>query len=152
VLETAAGEIELEFFPEKAPRTVANFLALAERGFYDGLTFHRIVKGFMIQGGDPKGDGSGGPGYSIVESPPPDLTYERGVVAMAKTAIEDPGTSGSQFFVVTGDSTPLPPEYALVGKVTSGQEVVDLIGIAPVGPDERPVKPIVIESVEVAES
>ena len=98
----------------------------------------------MIQGGDPKGNGSGGPGYSIVEAPPEDLTYDKGVVAMAKTDLEDPGTSGSQFFVVTGGGTPLPPEYALLGKVTKGQEVVDLIGVAPVGPDDVPVTPIVM--------
>ena len=102
----------------------------------------------MIQGGDPQGNGSGGPGYSVVEAPPEDLTYTKGVVAMAKTAIEDAGTSGSQFFVVTGEDAELPPDYALLGKVTEGQDVVDLIGVAPVGPDEQPVEPIVIESVD----
>jgi len=84
-----------------------------------------------------------------VEAPPEDLSYDKGVVAMAKTAIEDPGTSGSQFFVVTGEGTPLPPEYALLGAVTGGQDVVDTIGVAPVGPDEQPVDPIVITSIEV---
>ena len=110
------------------------------------------MPGFVIQGGDPAGDGSGGPGFSVVEAPPADLAYTKGVVAMAKTAVEDPGTSGSQFFVVTGEDAQLPPEYALLGKVTEGQEVVDLIGVAPVGADEQPVDPIVIESVKVAES
>ena len=106
----------------------------------------------MIQGGDPLGDGQGGPGYSIVETPPEDLVYTKGVVAMAKTQLEEPGTSGSQFFVVTADDAQLPPDYALLGKVTKGQDVVDLIGVAPVGPDEQPVDPIVINSIEVAES
>jgi peptidyl-prolyl cis-trans isomerase B (cyclophilin B) len=105
----------------------------------------------VIQGGDPKGNGSGGPGYSIVEPPPEDLVYDKGVVAMAKTQIEDPGTSGSQFFVVTGEDAQLPPEYALLGKVTEGQDVVDLIGVAPVGPDEQPVDPIVIQKITIDE-
>jgi cyclophilin family peptidyl-prolyl cis-trans isomerase len=104
----------------------------------------------VIQGGDPQGNGSGGPGYSVVEQPPGDLAYVKGVVAMAKTQIEDPGTSGSQFFVVTGEDAQLPPEYALLGKVTKGQEIVDLIGVAPVGPDEQPVDPIVIQSIKIA--
>ncbi len=106
----------------------------------------------MIQGGDPQGNGQGGPGFSIVEAPPGDLTYTKGVVAMAKTALEDPGTSGSQFFVVTGEDAQLPPEYALLGKVTEGQDVVDLIGVAPVGPDEQPLEPIVMTKVTVSES
>jgi peptidyl-prolyl cis-trans isomerase B (cyclophilin B) len=149
---TNCGAFEITLDAKRAPKTGGSFKYLADKGFYDGLGFHRIVPGFVIEGGDPKGDGSGGPGYSIVEAPPPDLTYDRGVVAMAKTALEDPGTSGSQFFVVTGDGTQLPPDYALVGKVTAGQDVVDLIGVAPVGPDEQPIEPIVIESVKVAES
>jgi cyclophilin family peptidyl-prolyl cis-trans isomerase len=109
------------------------------------------VAGFVIQGGDPSGDGSGGPGFSVVESPPEDLAYTKGVVAMAKTATERPGTSGSQFFVVTGEDAQLPPEYALVGKVTKGQDVVDRIGVLPTTADEQPAEPVVIRSVEVAE-
>ncbi len=146
---TNCGAFEITLDSKRAPRTGGSFKSLADKGFYDGLGFHRIVPGFVIQGGDPKGDGSGGPGYSIVEAPPEDLSYDKGVVAMAKTAIEDPGTSGSQFFVVTGEGTPLPPEYALLGAVTGGQDVVDTIGVAPVGPDEQPVDPIVITSIEV---
>ncbi len=149
---TNCGEFEITLDAERAPRTGGSFKFLADKGFFDGLGFHRIVSGFVIQGGDPKGDGSGGPGYSIVEPPPETLTYDKGVVAMAKTAIEDPGTSGSQFFIVTGEGTPLPPEYALLGKVTKGQDVVDLIGVAPIGPDEQPVEPIVMKSVTVAET
>jgi len=148
---TNCGAFEITLDSKRAPRTGGSFKSLADKGFYDGLGFHRIVPGFVIQGGDPKGDGSGGPGYSVVEAPPRTLKYVKGVVAMAKTGIEAAGTSGSQFFVVTGDAG-LPPDYALVGKVTQGQEVVDKIGVVPVSPDEQPVEPIVIESVAVAAS
>ena len=151
-VSTNCGDFEITLDGKRAPKTGGSFRYLADKGFFDGLKFHRIVPGFVIQGGDPKGDGSGGPGYSIVEAPPEGLAYVKGVVAMAKTALEDPGTSGSQFFVVTGEDAQLPAEYALVGKVTAGQDVVDTIGVAPVGPDEQPVEPIVIESVKVAES
>jgi cyclophilin family peptidyl-prolyl cis-trans isomerase len=149
---TNCGEFKIRLDAKRAPKTGGSFKHLAEEGFYDGLGFHRIVPGFVIQGGDPQGNGSGGPGYSIVEPPPQDLTYGKGIVAMAKTQIEDPGTSGSQFFVVTGEDAQLPPEYALLGKVTKGQEVVDLIGVAPVQPDEQPVDPIVIRSITIDES
>jgi peptidyl-prolyl cis-trans isomerase B (cyclophilin B) len=146
---TNCGGFEITLDSKRAPKTGGSFKFLADKGFYDGLGFHRIVPGFVIQGGDPKGNGSGGPGYSVVEPPPDSLAYTKGVVAMAKTALDEPGTSGSQFFVVTGDDAQLPPEYALVGKVTKGQDVVDLIGVAPVGPDEQPVEPIVIKSIKV---
>jgi peptidyl-prolyl cis-trans isomerase B (cyclophilin B) len=106
----------------------------------------------VIQGGDPKGDGSGGPGYSLTEAPPDDLVYGKGVVAMAKTATEAAGTSGSQFFVVTGEDAGLPPDYALLGRVTRGQEVVDKIGVAEVGSDEKPLQPVVIRAISIAES
>jgi cyclophilin family peptidyl-prolyl cis-trans isomerase len=151
-ITTNCGEFEITLDPKRAPKTGGSFKYLADKGFYDGLAFHRIVPGFVIQGGDPEGSGTGGPGYSIVEPPPANLAYTKGVVAMAKTALEDPGTSGSQFFVVTGDDAQLPPEYALLGKVTKGMDVVDLIGAAPVGPDEQPVKPVVMTSVKVAAS
>ena len=105
----------------------------------------------MIQGGDPKGDGTGGPGYSVVEAPPKDLVYAKGVVAMAKTGAEPAGTSGSQFFVVTAEDAQLPPDYALLGKVTGGQDVVDKIGVAETDPaTEAPVEPVVIASVKVS--
>jgi peptidyl-prolyl cis-trans isomerase B (cyclophilin B) len=148
---TNCGEFEITLDAKRAPRTGGSFKYLADKGFYDGLGFHRIVPGFVIQGGDPKGTGAGGPGYSIVEAPPADLTYDKGVVAMAKTAIEEPGTSGSQFFVVTADGVALEPDYALVGEVSAGMDVVELIGVSPVGPDEQPVEPIVMSSVKVAE-
>jgi len=149
-VDTNCGEFEIALDAKRAPQTGGSFKFLADKGFYDGLAFHRIVPGFVIQGGDPKGNGSGGPGYSVVEPPPDDLTYVKGVVAMAKTELEDPGTSGSQFFVVTGADAQLPPDYALLGNVTKGQDVVDRIGVAPVGPDEQPVEPIVIQSIRVA--
>jgi peptidyl-prolyl cis-trans isomerase B (cyclophilin B) len=122
------------------------------QGFYDGLTFHRIVPGFVIQGGDPKGDGQGGPGYQIVEKPPARLSYTRGVVAMAKTQSDPPGASGSQFFIVTGPDAQLPPDYALVGTVTSGLDAVDRIGALRTGPDEQPLTPVVIEKATLSES
>jgi cyclophilin family peptidyl-prolyl cis-trans isomerase len=149
---TNCGSFEITLDSRRAPRTGGSFKALADQKFYDGTTFHRIVPGFVIQGGDPRGTGEGGPGYSVVEAPPPDLVYEKGVVAMAKTGFEDPGTSGSQFFVVTAEDAQLPPDYALLGRVTAGQDVVDRIGVAEIDPaTEQPVSPIVIESITVEE-
>jgi peptidyl-prolyl cis-trans isomerase B (cyclophilin B) len=149
---TNCGEFDITLDAKRAPRTGGSFASLVGKRFYDGLIFHRIVPGFVIQGGDPKGDGSGGPGYSVTEAPPDDLTYGKGVVAMAKTATEAAGTSGSQFFVVTGEDAGLPPEYALLGKVTKGQEVVDKIGVVAVGPDEAPTEPVVISSIRITPS
>jgi peptidyl-prolyl cis-trans isomerase B (cyclophilin B) len=152
-ISTSCGDFQITLDAKRAPRTGGSFQYLAGKGFFDGTTFHRIVPGFVIQGGDPKGDGTSGPGYKVVEAPPKDLQYAKGVVAMAKTQLEAPGTSGSQFFVVTGESTPLPPEYALLGKVTGGQAVVDKIAAADTDPSsEQPVEPIVIRSVKVAAS
>src|SRR5207248_11635926 len=105
---TSCGDFVIRLVVKAAPRTAASFAYLARRGFYNGLTFHRIVPGFVIQGGDPRGNGQGGPGYSVVEAPPHSLKYTRGVVAMAKSEIQDPGTSGSQFFIVTGPDAQLP--------------------------------------------
>jgi len=150
-VSTNCGDFQITLDAENAPLTGASFKALADKGFYDGTTFHRIVPGFVIQGGDPKGDGTGGPGYSIVEAPPEDLVYEKGVVAMAKADIEAPGTSGSQFFVVTGEVLELPPDFALLGRVSGGQEVVDRIAVVQTDPaDDKPVDPVVIRSVKVA--
>jgi peptidyl-prolyl cis-trans isomerase B (cyclophilin B) len=147
---TSCGEFEITLDSRRAPRTGGSFKYLADKGFYDGLTFHRIVPGFVIQGGDPAGDGSGDPGYSVVEAPPRGLTYTKGVVAMAKTQIERPGTSGSQFFVVTAEDAQLPPDYALLGKVTAGQDVVDKISVVPTTADDQPAEPVVIRSIDVA--
>lgn len=151
-VKTNCGSFEITLDAKRAPKTGGAFKALADKGFFDKTTFHRIVPGFVIQGGDPAGDGTGGPGFSVTEAPPQDLTYTKGVVAMAKTATEAPGTSGSQFFVVTGDDAQLPPEYALLGKVTKGQEVVDKIGVLAVGPDEAPTQPVVIRQIRITES
>jgi peptidyl-prolyl cis-trans isomerase B (cyclophilin B) len=151
-VETSCGAFDITLDPKRSPRTGGSFASLVSKHFYDNLTFHRIVAGFVIQGGDPGGKGSGGPGYSIVEAPPQDTVYSKGVVAMAKTATETAGTSGSQFFVVTGEDAGLPPEYALLGKVTKGQEVVDKIGVLQVGPDEAPTQPVVIHRITIAES
>ena len=134
-----------------APATAASLVSLAKSGFYDNLIFHRIIPGFVIQGGDPTQSGSGGPGYQTIDTPPADTKYTKGVVAMAKTATEPAGTSGSQFFVVTGgDAAFLPPDYAVVGKVTSGIDVVERIG-ALGDASGQPTRPVVIESVTVEE-
>jgi peptidyl-prolyl cis-trans isomerase B (cyclophilin B) len=152
VVDTSCGSFEITLDAKRAPKTGFSFAHLAREGFYDGLGFHRIVPGFVIQGGDPQGNGQGGPGYSITEAPPKNLAYGKGVVAMAKTPTEAPGTSGSQFFVVTAEDTPLEPEYALVGKVTKGQEVVDRIGVLATDQStEQPLEPVVIRSVKIEE-
>ena len=120
VVETSCGTFDIALDSSRAPKTVNSFVFLSEEGFYDELTFHRVVPEFVIQGGDPKGDGTGGPGYSVDEKPPANLSYTKGVVAMAKSGAEPPGRSGSQFFVVVGADAGLPPEYALVGEVSEG--------------------------------
>jgi peptidyl-prolyl cis-trans isomerase B (cyclophilin B) len=150
-VSTSCGPFQITLDAKRAPKTGGSFKYLADKGFFNGTTFHRIVPGFVIQGGDPKGNGTGGPGYSVVEPPPDDLTYTKGVVAMAKTGTEPAGTSGSQFFVVTAEDANLPPDYALLGRVTSGQDVVDTIGVAETDQNtEAPVHPIVIASVKVS--
>jgi peptidyl-prolyl cis-trans isomerase B (cyclophilin B) len=147
---TSCGEFDITLDAKRAPRTGGSFKYLADKGFYDGLTFHRIVAGFVIQGGDPQGTGMGGPGYSVVEAPPKSLAYTKGVVAMAKTQNEKPGTSGSQFFVVTAEDAQLPADYALLGKVTKGLDVVDKISAVPTTADDQPAEPVVIRSVKVS--
>lgn len=145
VMDTSEGSFTIELDTDAAPKTTNSFAYLVEEGFYDGLGFHRIVPDFVIQGGDPLGDGTGGPGYKTVEKPPADLTYEPGVVAMARAGDEQPGTSGSQFFVVTGaGGASLPPDYALVGRVSDGLDVVEEIGALGAA-DEQPTRTVVIE-------
>jgi cyclophilin family peptidyl-prolyl cis-trans isomerase len=146
---TSCGQFEITLDAQRAPKTGGAFKVLADEGFYDGLTFHRIVAGFVIQGGDPLGSGQGGPGFSVVEAPPEDLVYEKSVVAMAKTAEEAAGTSGSQFFVVTAEDAGLPPEYALLGEVTEGIEVVDRIAAVEVDDQDAPVEPVLIRQIAV---
>jgi cyclophilin family peptidyl-prolyl cis-trans isomerase len=132
-----------------APRTSASLVALARAKFFDGTLVHRIAPGFVIQGGDPTQTGGGGPGYSTVDVPPANTRYEKGTVAMAKTQLEPPGTSGSQWFIVTADDAELPPDYAVVGKVSAGLAVVERIGRLGT-PDQRPTEPVVVTSVTVA--
>jgi len=157
VLETSQGNITVEFFSKDAPKTVANFIDLAKKNFYDGIKFHRVIKGFMIQGGDPltKDDtkaefwGTGGPGYKFEDEidAKSDLYtkigYKKGILAMANSG---PNTNGSQFFIMHTDY-PLPPLYTIFGKVTAGQDVVDKIANVETGQNDRPVNPVVILNV-----
>jgi peptidyl-prolyl cis-trans isomerase B (cyclophilin B) len=154
VVETSKGKFTFALATDVSPCTTAAFAGLVQKGFFDGLTFHRIVPEFVIQGGDPQGNGMGGPGYSTVDAPPQDTTYDKGLVAMAKAGNEPPGTSGSQFFVVTGGDVQLPPEYAVLGKVTDGLDVVEKIGRLgdPSDPSGRPTEPVDIEKMELATS
>jgi peptidyl-prolyl cis-trans isomerase B (cyclophilin B) len=133
-----------------SPCTSASFAALVRKKFFDGTRFHRIVPGFVIQGGDPTGTGTGGPGYSVVDAPPASARYTKGVVAMAKTGAEPAGTSGSQFFVVTAADAGLPPDYAVLGKVTRGLPVVERIGKLGNPANEHPTRRIEIESMTVS--
>jgi peptidyl-prolyl cis-trans isomerase B (cyclophilin B) len=151
VVETNCGSFTIELDQKTAPKTAASLVSLAESGFYDNTTFHRVVPGFVIQGGDPTGTGGGGPGYKTVDVPPGGAAYTKGVVAMAKGQVEAPGTSGSQFFVVTGPDIGLPAEYAIVGKVTEGMVTVDAIDALGAG-DGPPSMPVVMERVTVQES
>ena len=153
-IATTCGDIEVTLDSKHSPITGGSFKYLADQKFFDGTTFHRIVPDFVIQGGDPAGDGTGGPGYSVEEAPDTDLKYEKGVVAMAKTGDEPAGTSGSQFFVVTGDgAASLTPDYALLGNVTGGMDVVDKIGGIQADPNTgQPAAEVVIKSVTVKES
>ena len=153
-ISTSCGDIEVTLDAKHSPITGGSFKYLADKKFFDGTTFHRIVPDFVIQGGDPAGDGSGGPGYSVVEAPASDLKYTKGVVAMAKTGAEPAGTSGSQFFIVTGpQAETLTPDYALLGKVTKGMDIADKIGKIQADPNTgQPAAPVVIKSVTVKES
>jgi peptidyl-prolyl cis-trans isomerase B (cyclophilin B) len=144
-LQTNCGTITIRLATGRAPKTAASFADLVKRGFYDGLTFHRIVDDFVIQGGDPLGTGLGGPGYTVVEKPPGDLAYTTGVVAMAKTEADPAGASGSQFFIVTAPDAQLPPDYAVAGGVVRGMDVAQHIGQLPVDGQDRPTSPVVIE-------
>jgi peptidyl-prolyl cis-trans isomerase B (cyclophilin B) len=148
VVDTSCGTFEIALDSKRAPKTVNSFVFLAEEDTYDNLTFHRISPGFVIQGGDPQGDGTGNPGYSVDEKPPANLAYTKGVVAMAKSGAEPPGRSGSQFFVVLAADAGLPPEYALLGKVSKGFDVVERIGKLGT-PAEKPKQTVLIENVTI---
>ena len=147
---TNMGEIKIQTYDDDAPKTVENFITLIEKGFYNNLTFHRVVKGFVIQGGDPNGNGTGGPGYKFEDELNPETDsykagYKKGVVAMANSG---PNTNGSQFFIMLQDY-PLPNNYTIFGKVIAGQEVIDAIGQTAVGANDKPLEPVVMESVVV---
>ena len=151
VVDTSKGSFTFELATKTSPCTTASFAGLVNKGFFDGLTFHRIVPGFVIQGGDPEGNGMGGPGYSTVDAPPQDTQYKKGLVAMAKTQAEPAGTSGSQFFVVTGADVGLPPDYAVLGTVTDGMDVVEEIGKLgdPADPLGAPKEKVTIDKMEL---
>jgi peptidyl-prolyl cis-trans isomerase B (cyclophilin B) len=152
VVETNCGNFTIKLDEAASPKTVASVAGLAEQGFYDDTTFHRIIPGFVIQGGDPAATGTGGPGYATVDTPAETTKYTKGVVAMAKTPTEAPGTSGSQFFVVTGPDAGLPPEYAVIGKVTEGLDVVDKIGKLGDAATEEPTQVIVISKMRLKDA
>lgn len=147
------GTVTLELYPEKAPNTVNNFVTLANSGFYDGLTFHRIIEGFMIQGGDPQGVGTGGPGYSIPGEfsgnghEGNDLQHTKGVISMARSM--QPDSAGSQFFIMSADNAGLDGQYAAFGEVTSGIEVIEALEKVQTDSNDKPVEPVVIESITV---
>jgi peptidyl-prolyl cis-trans isomerase B (cyclophilin B) len=148
-VETNCGAFTITLDPAASPRAAASFVALAENGYFDDTAFHRIVPCFVIQGGDPTGTGSGGPAYTTVDRPEGDTRYTKGVVAMAKTAAEPPGTAGSQFFVVTAADAQLPPDYAVIGSVTEGLDVVERIGTLGNPTTERPRQTVVIDEMAV---
>jgi peptidyl-prolyl cis-trans isomerase B (cyclophilin B) len=145
---TSCGSFSIALDVQRAPKTASSFAYLARQGAYDDTIFHRIVPGFVIQGGDPTQSGSGGPGYSVDERPPRNLSYTSGIVAMAKSPAEPPGRSGSQFFVVTVPDAGLTPDYALVGRVSSGFDVVQRIEQLGT-PSGAPKAPVVIRHVSI---
>jgi peptidyl-prolyl cis-trans isomerase B (cyclophilin B) len=147
-VETSCGSFQIALDVARAPKTSSSFAYLARKGVYDETLFHRIVPGFVVQGGDPSGTGTGGPGYSIDEPPPQNLSYTQGIVAMAKSPAEPPGWSGSQFFVVTEPDAGLTPDYALLGRVTSGFDVVQRIEQLGT-PSGRPSAPVVIRRITI---
>jgi peptidyl-prolyl cis-trans isomerase B (cyclophilin B) len=147
-VKTNCGTFAFRLDAKHAPNASASIAYLAGKKFYDGTVFHRIVPGFVIQGGDPTGTGSGGPGYSTVDKPPSSASYTKGVVAMAKTGDEPAGSAGSQFFVVTGADAGLPADYAVAGKVTNGLDVVERIGKLG-DQSEQPTTTVEIESFRV---
>jgi len=152
-LNTSCGSFTIRLDVKDSPHTTASFVSLARSHYFDNTIFHRVVPGFVIQGGDPTATGTGGPGYSTVDKPPKTLKYIAGTVAMAKTGAEAPGTSGSQFFVVTGDASFLTPDYALLGKVTKGMAVVQKIGkLGQQTEAGTPTRIVVIRTVTISSS
>ncbi len=147
---TSMGTLTIALDPIAAPKTVNNFVSLARYHYYDGLNFHRIIQGFVCQGGCPEGSGRGGPGYRFADELPKPGRYELGSLAMANAG---PNTNGSQFFIISGPSgMGLPPQYSLFGKVVDGLDVVEAMEKVPTGPGDRPKNDVVIESVTITES
>jgi cyclophilin family peptidyl-prolyl cis-trans isomerase len=147
-LRTTLGDIRIELYRDRAPKTVDNFVSLVRKGFYNGVTFHRVIPGFMIQGGDPKGDGTGGPGYEIPDEFHPSLRHDGpGVLSMANAG---PNTGGSQFFITLAPTSWLDGKHAVFGRVRSGQEVVDKIAAVPRDAHDRPRTPVRIVEASVA--
>ena len=145
---TNHGDFTIELFEDRAPATTKNFIDLTEKGYYDGLTFHRVIDGFMIQGGCPLGTGTGGPGYKIRDEFHPQLKHDaRGILSMANAG---PNTGGSQFFITLAPTPWLDNKHAVFGKVTSGIDVVDRIGKVRTGAQDRPVAPVTIEKVTIS--
>ncbi len=149
--ETSCGDFTVELDPSLAPEATNSLVYLAREGYFDDTVFHRIVLGFVIQGGDPTQTGTGGPGYATLDVPPGAARYTKGTVAMAKSGLEPAGTAGSQFFVVTADGVNLPAEYAIVGRVAEGMDVVERIGELG-NAEEMPTQPVVVRTVTVSES
>jgi peptidyl-prolyl cis-trans isomerase B (cyclophilin B) len=145
IMQTNCGSFTIRLAVKTSPATTSSFASLTRAGYFDKTVFHRIVPGFVIQGGDPTASGTGGPGYSTVDAPPASTKYTLGVVAMAKTGAETAGTSGSQFFVVTADDARLPPDYAVLGKIVSGLDVVKRIGELGDPTTEQPTRVVMIQ-------
>lgn len=146
--ETNMGNFQVEMFEDKAPITTKNFIDLVEKGFYNGVIFHRVIDGFMIQGGDPTGTGMGGPGYQIPDEFNKELRHtEEGILSMANAG---PNTGGSQFFITLAATPWLDGRHAVFGKVVEGMDVIKKIGSCQTGPQDRPVKEVVMEKVNVA--
>jgi cyclophilin family peptidyl-prolyl cis-trans isomerase len=149
-LETSKGTIVADLYPGDAPKTVNNFVFLAREGFYDGVTFHRVIQGFVIQGGDPEGTGRGGPGYQFEDELENSLKYRDGTLAMANAG---PNTNGSQFFIICGpQGERLPKNYSIFGRVREGMDVVHDIASVPTGAGDRPREDVVIRRVRIEES
>jgi len=147
VFQTNHGTFSVELFEDKAPATAGNFITLAEKGFYDGVIFHRVIDGFMIQGGDPTGTGRGGPGYTIPDEFHPELRHTgEGLLSMANAG---PNTGGSQFFITLAATPWLDRKHAIFGRVAEGMEVVRAIGSTPTGRGDRPLEEVVMESVKI---
>ncbi len=149
-IETNHGMFKIELFEAQAPKTTKNFIDLVEKGYYDGIVFHRVIEGFMLQGGCPSGTGTGGPGYHIDDEFHPELRHDtEGVLSMANSG---PNTGGSQFFVTLAPTAWLDGKHAIFGKVVDGMDVVRTIGNTPTGPGDRPLEPVVMREVRIVDS